>query len=120
MTGFVYEKDNVVKYYTNAVAERTYEKRKELMCNGERVTPVFKKEYFFNSFGELPKCLEAFDKEIRARMDSNYLELINDLYAIKPEIDSDDLNALENNCQLGNFKGELQTLNYYKVMWHLV
>lgn len=67
LTGFVYEKNKSIKYYTNAVEERTHEKRTELMARGQRVTPIFRKDYFFNSFGELPLCLTSFDEQIRKK-----------------------------------------------------
>ncbi len=118
MTGFVYKKDGKVKYYSNAVEERTYEKRNELLRKGQRVTPVFTKEYYFNFFNELPGCLEDFDKVLRFRMDQNYLELIDDLYAIRPDINEHTINQLEKKVHEEYGSACVEVLNYYKVIWH--
>ena len=53
-------------------------------------------------------------------MDDNYLRLIDDLYQIKPEIDLNSVNELENKIEK-MWTGECnKTMNYYKVMWHLI
>ena len=119
MTGFAYQKDGKVKYYTNAVEERTYEKRNELLKKGQKVTPIYEKEYYFNSFGDLPKCLAAFDEKIRTMMDADYLELIALLYELRPEIDDLKIGRLENNAAEKWNPACVDTLNYYKTIWHM-
>jgi len=119
VTGFAYEKEGKIKYYSNAVEARTMEKRKELLCAGKFVTPVFEKEYYFNFFSELPKKLNEFDKHIKERMDENYLRLIRDLQAMKPEIKVGALESLEAETKERWGKGAMETLQYYKTLWHL-
>lgn len=119
VTGFAYEKNGVIKYYSNAVEARTMEKRKELLCKGQFVTPVFEKEYYFNRFGDLPKKLQEFEMHIKERMDANYLQLIRDLKSIRPEIKLDAIAALEAEAKEKWGKGAFDTLQYYKTLWHL-
>lgn len=119
MTGFAYEKDGVIKYYSNAVEARTMEKRKELLCKGQFVTPIFEKEYYFNRFADLPKKLQEFERYIKERMDANYLRFICDLKEIKPEIKLDEITILEVETREKWNKGAFDTLQYYKTLWHL-
>jgi len=118
MTGFAYEQNGKIKYYTNAVEARTMEKRKELLCKGTFVTPVYEKEYFFNSIAELPKCLQKFDDQIKQRMDEDYLDLIRELRNIQPEIDPQKMQELEQAAQQWG-KYAQDTVRYYKTLWHM-
>ena len=119
VTGFAYEKDGKIKYYSNAVEARTMEKRKELLCQGVFVTPVFEKEYYFTFFSELPKKLKEYDEHIKDRMDENYLQLIRDLQSMKPEINTDKVAALEAETKEKWGRGANETVKYYKTLWHL-
>ena len=120
MTGFAYEKDGRIKYYSNAVEARTMEKRKELLSKNIFITPVFEKEYYFNLFGELPKKLSEFDVHIKERMDENYLRLIRDLQAIKPEINVEAVAELEAAAKEKWGRGANETIQYYKTLWQLL
>lgn len=119
VTGFAYEKDGKIKYYSNAVEARTMEKRKELLCKGKFVTPVFEKEYHFTFFWELPEKLKEFDEHIKDRMDEHYLQLIFGLQAMKPEINVDKVAALEAEAKEKWGRGANETVKYYKTLWHL-
>ena len=117
--GFAYEKNNKIKYYSNAVEARAMEKRKELLCQGVFVTPVFSKEYYFNDFNELPQCIDKFDKYIESRMDGQYLKLIRILYEMIPEINITSLKELETGVMEKWGRGADETVRYYKTLWHL-
>lgn len=119
MTGFAYEKNGIIKYYSNAIEARTMEKRKELLCSGYFITPVFEKECYFNFFAELPKRIEEFDRQLKELMDENYLLLIKELYDIKPEIKREKIEKLEAETKIKWGKGANQTVQYYKTVWHL-
>ena len=95
------------------------EKRKELLCKGAFVTPLFEKEYYFTFFHELPKKLKEFDEHIKDRMDENYLQLIYDLQAMKPEINTEKVATLEAETKEKWCRGANETVQYYKTLWHL-
>ena len=117
MSGFAYIDKGKVKYYTTALEERTQQKRLEIMSEGKFASAVYKEEYCFNSYAELPKGIQWFDQIVESRMDVNYMELLQDLYAIQPEIDKEAFTALEETY--GEDKYMKKTIQYYKTMWHL-
>ena len=94
------------------------EKRKELLCKEVFVTPVYEKEYFFNSIAELPKCLNQFDEQIKQKMDEDYLDLIRELCNIQPEIDLRKLQKLEQDAKQWG-KHAQENIRYYKTIWHM-
>ena len=118
MSGFAYIDNDKVKYYTTALEERTQQKRLELISEGKIASAVYREEYCFNSYAELPKGIQWFDKVIEERMDANYIELLKDLYTIQPEIDKTELNALEE--KYANNRYVKKTISYYRTLWHLV
>ncbi len=118
LTGFAYQKDGRIKYYSNAVEARTREKHQELLCAGSFAGPIYEKDYYFNFFYELPKCLDNFDTHLKERMDEGYLRLLRDLWDIKPQIDATALQALESRAEAwGN--DALKTVKFYKTLWHI-
>lgn len=118
MSGFGYLKNGTIKYYTNALKEKTDERRMELMSEGVITTPVFVKEYFLNGYHELSKCLKDFDRLIAEKIDANYVELITDLYEIKPNIESKEISELEESLSMQE-KSKQKTCQYYSILWHL-
>lgn len=118
LTGFAYQKEGKIKYYSNAVEARTREKHQELLCAGSFVGPIYEKDYYFNFFSDLPKCLAEFDAHLKKRMNEGYLRLLQDLWAIKPQIDPEDLAALEEQTREWGKDAE-KTVKYYKALWHI-
>lgn len=105
-------------YYTNALEEKAAARRIEQMSKGYLTTPIYKKKYYLNSYSELPACLKHFDQEIRQKINAPYLELIKDLQALKPEMDQERFVRLEQQCK-NDDRGVINTLGYYKTLWHL-
>ena len=52
-------------------------------------------------------------------MDADYLELIALLYELRPEIDDLKIGRLENNAAEKWNPACVDTLNYYKTIWHM-
>lgn len=118
VSGFGYIDGNQYKYYTNALFEKVLGKRLEFMCKGKIVTPIYKKWYYLNSFSELPSCLNDFDQEIKTKVDSGYFNLIEDLYALKPDID---VELFKNFIETMGVNERLkETLKYYEMLWHVI
>ncbi len=118
IAGFGYKQAGQMKYYTNALEEKALEKHLDLMSQGVKTTPIFKKKYYLASYAELPRCLEEFEQAIRERIDDNYWALIDDLYALSPEINRESFQILEDNMR-DSGRGVLKTLGYYKTLWHM-
>jgi len=118
MTGFAYIDGKKIKYYTTALEERTLEKRLQLISEKKIVSPVYAAEYCFNSYADLAKGIQWFDKVVEERIDTNYMELIRDLYRLKPEIEEHEFAKLEEKYAANQYMKK--TLAYYKTLWHLV
>lgn len=117
MTGFAYIENDSVKYYTTALEERTQERRLQMISEGKIVSGIYAEAYLFNHYADLPKGIQWFDGVMEHRMDTNYMELIQDLYAIQPEIDKAAFALLEDTY--GTDKYMKRTIQYYKTLWHL-
>ena len=118
LSGFTYKINGKKKLYSNALIEKTSERRIELMRKGIAVTPIYKKEYFFNDFSEFPEYMKAFDAHLLEKMDDNYWRLIEQLYAIKSEVSPEAFHALEASVQEADLPLK-NTVAYYKTLWHM-
>lgn len=87
------------------------------MSEGKIVSPIYREDYCFNNYADLFNGLKEFDNILANRIDSNYMSLIQDLYAIKPEIHEEVLDKIAE--QYNNNRYTKKTLEYYKTLWHL-
>lgn len=117
MTGFAYIENGSTKHYTTALEERTQERRLQMISEGKIVSGIYAEEYQFHNYADLPKGIQWFDDVMKDRMDANYVELLQDLYAIQPEIDKAAFALLEDTY--GADKYMKKTIQYYKTLWHL-
>lgn len=120
LAGLAYLEHGKVKYYTNALLEKVQSRRLEIMSHGQMATPIFTKTYYFNSYAELPGCLQKFDRQIAQKVDDNYLSLITDLHSLTPEMDAAAYQAFAQDMQRqSQDRGILNTLTYYQMLWHI-
>lgn len=118
MAGFGYIQNGSVRYYTNALREKTLERHMEIMAEGLLTSPIFYKDYYLNGYNELQYYIEEFDASIKKIIDENYMMLIEDLYNIRPEINAYKFHELVNSID-GIDKGKKKTCRYYEILWHL-
>ena len=117
--GFAYIEYGKVKYYTNAVVEKTQERRAELMAKQLLTTPVYCKSYYFNDLSELQQQIDAFNKHAGEKLDNGYMLLIQTLYQLKPDIAENNYRNLKERCVEIYNQRERETFCYYETMWHL-
>lgn len=117
--GFSYVEHGKVKYYTNAVVEKTWERHAELMAKQLLTTPVYCKSYYFNDLSELQQQIDAFNKHAGEKLDNGYMLLIQTLYQLKPDIAENNYRNLKERCVEIYNQRERETFCYYETMWHL-
>lgn len=77
--GIAYEEDGAVKYAQNAQPDYVLRKAETLEQNGIVVTPVFRKQYFYNYKFRLVDAVKLFKDELRNRYTITYLAELKQL-----------------------------------------
>lgn len=116
--GFAYVEYGKVKYYTNAVVEKTAERRMELMAKQLLVTPLYTKTYYFNDLAELQHYIKVFDTTIVDTVDASYLRLIDKLKQLQTDIDHEAYMTFYEKAMANCTLAEKLTLQYYSNVWN--
>lgn len=116
--GFAYVEYGKVKYYTNAVTEKTAERRMELMAKNLLVTPIYTKTYYFNDLADLQQYTKIFDHAIADTLDVSYLRLVEKIKQMKPDMDGEAFTSFYEATKKACTPAEKQTLQYYANVWN--
>ncbi len=74
MYGILYRENGQERYLENARKEYVYEKMHEKEQQGEFVTPIFSKEYWYNYTYRLPDVMQNFKKNLKEYYNKEYVE----------------------------------------------
>ena len=87
MSGFSYRDENgVIKYFTDAFLQTSYETREEYELKGYQVTPLYVKKYWTREASEFIKVRKEFESHIKECLDADYWKLLDEIKAMPSAI----------------------------------
>ena len=90
MSGFSYRDENgIIKYFTDAFLQTSYETREEYELKGYQVTPLYVKKYWTREASEFIKVKKEFETHIRECLDADYWQLLDEIKAMPSAIPKD-------------------------------
>ena len=90
MSGFSYRDENgVIKYFTDAFLQTSYETREEYELKGYQVTPLYVKKYWTREASEFIKVRKEFESHIKECLDADYWKLLDEIKAMPSAIPVD-------------------------------
>ena len=90
MSGFSYrDEKGIIKYFTDAFLQTSYETREEYELKGYQVTPLYVKKYWTREASEFIKVKREFETHIRECLDADYWQLLDEIKAMPSAIPKD-------------------------------
>ena len=90
MSGFSYrDEKGIIKYFTDAFLQTSYETREEYELKGYQVTPLYVKKYWTREASEFIKVKKEFETHIRECLDNDYWRLLDEIKAMPSAIPKD-------------------------------
>ena len=90
MSGFSYrDEKGIIKYFTDAFLQTSYETREEYELKGYQVTPLYVKKYWTREASEFIKVRKEFETHIRECLDADYWQLLDEIKAMPSAIPKD-------------------------------
>ena len=90
MSGFSYrDEKGIIKYFTDAFLQTSYETREEYELKGYQVTPLYVKKYWTREASEFIKVKKEFETHIRECLDADYWQLLDEIKAMPSAIPKD-------------------------------
>ena len=90
MSGFSYrDEKGIIKYFTDAFLQTSYETREEYELKGYQVTPLYVKKYWTREASEFIKVRKEFETYIRECLDNDYWKLLDEIKAMPSAIPKD-------------------------------
>lgn len=120
-SGFAYQMpDGTTKYFIDALLYTAEEKHLAFINKGYVVTPILTIQYFADSFDNLQKSRDSFQKEITKYLDANYLKLMQLIKTLPTGIEEAAYQEWAERIKSTGKKDAIAAFQYYGHLWNIL
>lgn len=94
-SGFAYQEGDGFKYYMDAEQATVEERREQLKLLGKKVTPIYRKAYYFHTITDIAKLRREFSNDLQSVISNEVWALTNLFYQLPSVINRDKYQILK-------------------------
>ena len=109
-----------LKFFADAFYFKTFERKVELLSQGNIVTPILRHTYQADTFPEFNKLREHFKKDLLCYLDGHYIDIMMLVRELPSSVNRDIFTSILNERKKIGTKQEVEALMYYGYMWNVL
>ena len=118
-SGFAYLQNDSIRFIKNAFETKTIERRTALIAEGKMVTPIFKKDYYGATYGELDSARDAFTGVMHNYFNEGFFYYLKCLHNLQSVVPIAHYQQWEQRLDAYGTKKEKDGLKYHGYLWHV-